>query len=94
MKSDGEPEIEHTVSLTAKTMTGNIGDMPHSPWPTERPEGWGAGCWFRFDELHLIAIGGKEDMDFVHGLNPVTGQRHRVYVMEITAFGPKVEVPR
>jgi hypothetical protein len=90
MKSDGEPEIEHTVSLTAKTMTGNIGDMPHSPWPTERPEGW----WFRVGGLALIAIGGKEDIDCVIGLDPITGKKHRVYGDEFTAYGPRVEVPR
>lgn len=63
------------------------------PWPTERPEGWGYGWWFLAGDLPLIAIGGKEDLDCVIGLNPITGTKYRVCGDEFVAFGPRAEVP-
>ena len=62
------------------------------PWPTERPEGWGAGCWLRaLNAVYLLVS--DEDSIWIDVLDVSNKFINVIHVDQILSFGPRVEVP-
>ena len=87
-----------SVPDDAGSVRVEIHSLNPEPWPTERPEGWGPGCWCEFHDhgVPRKAIALKTFSDKSGEVcKAITedGNWWTVPIKGITAFGPRAEVP-
>lgn len=93
--------IDSAIRATDKDIVRvELHSIDDPPWPTERPEGWGAGCWCEFRDRHgvlrqVIALKLFSDAFGVlcKAITVENGEWWTVPIKGITSFGPRAEVP-
>lgn len=68
------------------------------PWPTERPEGWGVGCWCEYEQRKcdgrklrgIVAL--TEHDPYYDVIVPSELFTDCIHVDQITGYGPRAEV--
>lgn len=102
--SMGQTVSSHMIKAGAMRARVEIHSIDPEPWPTERPEGWGPGWWFEANVLQhggtvkrrmiLLSLAPRDDGKFYYrGFDPVLACEIWVLETEITAYGPRAEVP-
>jgi hypothetical protein len=91
--------IDRIFAVTVKQDDKPVRIEFHSldaPWPTEKPEGWGVGWWCEYEEFRYLCVQITSSGGCVLMRWKSDGSRYYrdVIVDQITAFGPRAEVPR
>lgn len=84
--------VERCNGQPVRVEIHSLDDKP--AWSTERPKGWGVGCWCKWVGgigivIHVFRPLGVEGFEI---LDLSDNTKEWVTAVEITAYGPRVEV--
>lgn len=77
-----------------------IHSLDPEPWPTERPEGWGVGCWCQVEICRpqdtVVATVMVFDLSrtLLRWLDTQTGETGVCAIHSVKSFGPRAEWPK